>query len=161
MESKFTDAPEDENMIFRKVLNGLEIGVYPVMFGFRIRAGIVGEGWCHLDYCAGNDQKEVENIYSLCISIMNKRITEFPFDDQTSSHDLAYVVFKDFPVQNVKPMFNDHPCFMTLAEMCGPEIISIKLPNLHAKKIKHVLDFQPSMFQTMINMGGFDGLVED
>ena len=161
MESKFIEAPDDENMIFRQVLNGLEIGVYPVMFGFRIRAGVIGDGWCDLDYCAGNDIKEVENIYSLCISIMNKRITEFPLADQTAPKYLANMVFQNFPIQKVKPMFNDHPCFMALAEICGPEIISIKLPNLHAKKVKHVLDYQPNIFQAMINMGGFDGLIEE
>jgi len=163
MVSKFIEAPDDENLIFRKVRNGIEVGVYPVIFGYRIRAGIVGDGFCHLDYCAGADLKEVENIYSLVISIMNNKMDAMinEANEIPSIRDVSHFTFKDFPRQHVKPMFNDHECFMALAEMCGPEIISVKLPNLAARKVKHTLDYSgPGVFEMLNNMGGFDDLIE-
>ena len=30
-----------------------EVGISPVLFGMRVRAGIVGSDWVHVDYCAG------------------------------------------------------------------------------------------------------------
>ena len=154
MISKFEDSPDDENMIFRKIRDGIEVGVYPVLFGYRIRAGIIGDGAGCIDYCAGNDLKEVENIYSLVISIMNKLMDEGIF---LGVRDAAYHIF---PRQQVKPMFNDFECFMKLSELCGPEIISIHLPNLAARKVRHTLTYHGSAFQTLVDMGSFDDLLD-
>lgn len=170
MTSKFTELPDNEDMIFRQVRENIEIGVAPMIYGYRIRANILGEGSCWIDYCAGSDVKEVENIYSLVISIMNKRMDEFnpgSLPEQLGiSNDIvirqrASHTFKDFPRQNVKPMFNDFECFMKLSEMCGPEIISMHLPNLAARKTRHVLTYNLEVFDTLNKMGGFDDLLED
>lgn len=32
-----------------------EVGFTQMLFGVRVRASIVGNGWCTLDYCAGDD----------------------------------------------------------------------------------------------------------
>ena len=161
MISKFEDSPDDENMIFRKIRDGIEVGVYPVLFGYRIRAGVIGDGGVWLDYCAGNDLKEVENIYSLVISIMNNRIDEFNSMPGKLDRERAFYTFNDFPRQQVKPMFNDFECFMKLSEMCGSEIISIHLPNLAARKVRHTLTYHGEAFQTMVDMGSFNALLDE
>jgi hypothetical protein len=158
MTSKFTESSDDSNMFFRQIRNNIEIGIAPMMYGYRIRTSIVGENTCWIDYCAGPDQKEAENIYSLVISIMNKRMDEFI---GTDTRDLAYYIFNDFPKQNRKPMVNDMECFMKLCELCGPEIISIKLPNIHARKVRHIAINEPASFDLINSLGGFDDLLNE
>lgn len=166
MDSLFKDAPDDEDMIFKQISNGLEIGVAPMIYGYNIKAGIVGDGSYWIDYSIGTSQGEVEDIYSLIITIINKRISEYlmmcvvngvPCDVRS----MASFIFNDFPAQKVKPMYNDHKTFMELSNMCGPNIINIKLPNLGARKVAHVLKNHPSSFEMLANMGTFDDLIED
>ena len=161
MISKFEDLPDNQDMIFRKVRNNIEIGIAPMMYGYNIRANILGEGSCWIDYSAGSSLKEVEDLYSLIISIINKRMDEnFPgFTIFNNVRSLAHDIFQDFPRQHIKPMCNDHECFMKLDEMCGPEIISIKLPNLPARKVKHILDYNHEAFDMVNRLGGFDDLL--
>lgn len=160
MISKFTSAPDDINMMFRQIRDCIEIGVYPMLYGYRVRAGIVGDNCCHLDYCAGPDQKEVENVYSLVISIVNKKLDELESEQtEISLREKAYLVFKDFPEQKRKPMINDFECFMKLSELCGSEIISVKLPNLASRKVRFILQTNPSAFETVVQLGGFDDLI--
>lgn len=157
MISKFIDSPDDKNMIFRKIRNGIEIGIAPMMYGYNIKAGIIGDNTYWLDYSAGVNPNEVEDLYSLIISIMNKRIDELTHTKDV--RELAYLTFQDFPRQKTKPMCNDHECFMKINDLCGPEIISIKLPNLASKKVRHVLEFMPDHFDMINRMGGFDDLL--
>ena len=95
---------------------------------------------------------------------MNKRIDDLLILLRETQHpkdvrELAYLTFMDFPRQQTKPMCNDHECFMKLNELCGPEIISIKLPCLSARKVRHVLEFNPEQFDMINRMGGFDDLL--
>lgn len=136
-----------------------------MMYGYNIRANIEGEGSCWIDYSAGSDVKEVEDVYSLIISIMNKRIDDLLIKSRENQYpkdvrELAFETFKDFPRQKRKPMCNDHETFMALNDLCGTEIIVVKLPNLAARRVRHVLTYNASIFQSMINMGGFDDLIE-
>lgn len=80
---------------------------------------------------------------------------------QYDVRSMASFIFNDFPIQEVKPMCNDHKTFMKLSDMCGPNIINIKLPNLGARKVVHVLKNHPSSFEMLANMGTFDDLIED
>lgn len=148
--------PDDENMMFRKIRNGIEIGVAPMLYGYNIKAGLVGDNSYWLDYSAGTDIKEVEDLYSLIISIINKRMDEFDADPacDLSIRSIAFHTFKDFPRQEVKPMCNDQ-----IDEMCGKEIISIKLPCLPARKVRHTLEYHFEQFEMINNMGGFDDLL--
>ena len=50
MISKFTDSPDDKDMMFRKVRDGIEIGIAPMMYGYNIKAGILGDNTYWIDY---------------------------------------------------------------------------------------------------------------
>ena len=148
----FVDAPADINLLCRKTAvvpllgaGSVEIGVHPVLYGFRIRAGFVGDMGCDLDFCAGDKQKDVEDIYSLVISIIEKRLRASDNLKGLNPREARRFIFHDFPVQQTKPMYNDHECFMRLSEMCGPELVSIKLPDINAEKLKYMLEFFPSV----------------
>lgn len=54
----FKRAIPTENYMFARFVseNGRwELGLTPVLFGVRVRAGLAGECWCDVDYCAGDD----------------------------------------------------------------------------------------------------------
>lgn len=103
---------EDDNqgyLFHRQVsLNGLvEISVYPVMFGFRVRCGFVGEEACELDWCAGNKWDDVQRLYSIALAILSKRT------ENTSC-------FENIPrISNVKPFFLDEDFTKTVITQAG------------------------------------------
>lgn len=41
------------------------MGLYPVLFGWRVRAGKVGDLWYHCDWCCGDDEKVVWATYEM------------------------------------------------------------------------------------------------
>ena len=53
--------------------NLVEMGVFRVMFGWRIRAGFCGKYVYELDWCGGGDWKNVERLYSICYAILSNR----------------------------------------------------------------------------------------
>lgn len=74
---KFSSAPDDEDgMIFRRVVsenNLVEIGIFKVLFGFRVRSGFVGNLYYHLDWCGGGSWSDVQELYSIAHAILSKR----------------------------------------------------------------------------------------
>lgn len=96
---KLISAKDDEltQLFHRKVSeNGLvEMGVYRVLFGWRVRAGFVGNWMCELDWCGGSDWKNVERLYSICHAILSQR-------------DENLECFRNLPMfSKVKPFFMD------------------------------------------------------
>ena len=73
----FHPAPDnlDEQWFHRlKSENGLiSMAIYPVMFGYRIRAWRTGSFCCDLDWCGGDDWKQVEWLYAACRAILESR----------------------------------------------------------------------------------------
>ena len=131
--SKFRKADDNEGMIFRRTrkvagIPEIEMGVYPVMFGYRIRVGIAGSFVMELDYCAGAQLSDVESIYSLTLAILNKKM------DEVKEGDFVKKIFLDFPQQDVKPMFNDPACFMKLTEVAGKDVKKISLEGLDERR---------------------------
>jgi len=103
------DTPDDlENqMLQRKVsANGLiEIGLYPVMFGVRVRAGFVGSHYSHLDWCAGASPEHIQSLYKIAVTILEAR-----------SEDRF--CFNGIPgVSRVKPYFNDPEFLKEIAKL--------------------------------------------
>ena len=91
-----------ENQISNRVVseNGLvEIGTHEVMFGFRVRAGFVGDAGCALDWCAGDSWENIERLYSVCYNILEQRN-----EDRSCFWGLP-------SYSDIKPFFND-PKFM-------------------------------------------------
>lgn len=92
---KFIEAEDNvEAGLYQRMIsddNKIEMGIYPVLFGYRIRAGYVGDCAYHIDWCAGNDQKIITLLYSIL-----KNILESGFD------------MKKLPGSSaIKPFYND------------------------------------------------------
>lgn len=112
----------------------IEMGIWPVMYGMRIRAGFLEPGCTHslfykLDYCAGADQLWMQQIYSLVKSILEHR-------------EVDTNAFNGFPAQIVKPMIKDFDCLMGLIRMAknyNPANI-IELPSIIDLRSKYFAD---------------------
>jgi len=69
--------PDDKqnHLYFRhETLDGLwEVGIYPVLFGFRIRAGRVGDSYCCLDMCIGNNWLLMYALFPVVCKIIEER----------------------------------------------------------------------------------------
>lgn len=111
---KFEKTNNTEYLKSRYVCENVEIGVYPVLYGYRVQAGYINTGCYELDYCCGAEQKNVDLIFSIVKTILEK-------------NDLN---FKIFPFQNIKPVFNDAKCFSKLLELSSPELEIIKTDNV-------------------------------
>lgn len=72
---KAEDDPHGTGLTQRMVSeNGLvEMGVYPVLFGSRIRAGFVGEPCCVLDWCCGDSEKHLLSHYTAVYLYLRRR----------------------------------------------------------------------------------------
>lgn len=77
----FQKAPDSENLTYRhKALlhtgEVVEIGVWRVLFGLRVRAGYVGAGSCNIDWCCGASPTTLNYIYKLLMNILTARMEE-------------------------------------------------------------------------------------
>jgi hypothetical protein len=109
-------------LLFRQISenNLIEMGVYRVMFGWRVRAGFCGNFFCELDWCAGGNWKDVERLYSLCQAILLKR----------EENDAC---FEGLPMfSNKKPFFNDLEFLEIVAKEAG-EFTLISLDKSYAQ----------------------------
>ncbi len=90
------DAPNDiENGMFRRKVSEdgkYEIGIHPVLFGYRIRSGFVGDQYCFTDYCCIKDTGLLEITYNCLMAIMQTRIAnnEPVFDNLPQPEDKYY-----------------------------------------------------------------------
>lgn len=115
-----------ENGMFRRKVSQdgkYEIGIHPVLFGFRIRAGEVGSQVCMLDYCCVRDLTLLELTYSCVLAVMQMRIAE------------NKPVFNEFPIPADK-YYRDTVCISKLIKMVPagnlPEYILIKNEELES-----------------------------
>lgn len=90
---KPTDDDEENQIFSRRVspCGKMFIGIYPVLFGKRIRAGYVGSDFVIIDWCCGSDQEYLKIAYSILLGYM-----------QNGGK------FSDLPgSSNIKPWYND------------------------------------------------------
>jgi hypothetical protein len=122
---KFKKTTDDKTYLFERRIseNGLiEIGVYPVMFGYRVRAGFAGSQSYELDYCGGADQKMVELLYSATLTMLSQKEENYnAFDDILAC-------------SKIKPYFNDAEFTAWLLERAGKDIKPIQLRPLTEMK---------------------------
>ena len=87
--SETTDDLLQSGIFSRKISeNGLvHFGVYQVLYGYRIRAGLTSDKCgVNLDWCAGSEWSNVEHLYSIVQSILEKKEeTVDCFDDLPST----------------------------------------------------------------------------
>jgi hypothetical protein len=112
----FTETGDTEELLYRQVSddNRIEMGVGPVMFGFRVRAGFTGDDGFYIDYCAGADVEFLKTLYALVLLGLQKHR------------------FADFPKQEMKPFYNDPVHFAELIKLTGATSDEIEdLRRLH------------------------------
>jgi hypothetical protein len=87
--------------------NGVwEIGIFPVMFGKRVRAGIINSPCCVVDYCSGDDDDFLKELLVTMIIILES------FDESVKEVDIERIL----PTYNVKPI-NLDPCWAKLKKV--------------------------------------------
>ena len=110
MELISVEDDEDKGLTYRKESKSglIEIGVFRVMFGWRVRAGFVNSfGGCELDWCAGGNWNDVERLYSLCLAILSKR-------------DENHECFKGIPLYSqIKPFYMDRSFLEIVSKEAG------------------------------------------
>ena len=99
-----TSPDDDEKGLTHRLLSEhgvVEIGIFRVMFGWRVRAGFAeNDTCCILDWCGGGNWENVERLYALARSILSSR----PED---------YHCFDGLPASSLrKPFYND-PSFVS------------------------------------------------
>lgn len=96
---KFTPAPPDEGYMLRFVSEGgaWEVGLGPVMYGIRVRAGRVGDGYYAVDLCGGADQFFTAQLLA-SVTIVLEALPEHVTPGAV--HDL-------FPTYCVRPLHKD------------------------------------------------------
>lgn len=126
---KFLEADDDsENNLYQRVVSEdgkIEMGIYPVMFGYRVRAGYVGNEIYELDWCGGDEQQQLELLYSIMKNILEARGN-----------------FRDIPpVSAIKPFYNDEE-FMHKVNMMVIKPLKINLLQpLHLDRKKLMANF--------------------
>lgn len=120
----FKSAPDDPktNTFHRLVSeNGLvHIGVFPVMFGFRVRCGFCDDpNTVKLDWCGGVNWDDVKRLYSLALSILKSR------DEDRSCFDGLPLASK------LKPFHRDKDFTAKVLKLAGPnfEMVELEKPQ--------------------------------
>jgi hypothetical protein len=91
-----------------------EIGLVPMMFGVRVRLGLIGHGWVVLDLCAGADPEFQRKLLRTVMVIL------IPQPEAITEGELEEL----FPICKAKPIFND-VCWSQLQSMANYVIQSL------------------------------------
>lgn len=125
---KFLPAEDDNiNQLYQRIVSEdgkIEIAVHPVMFGYRVRAGYVGDSYVHLDWCGGSDHSAVEMLYSIA-----KNILEAKGD------------FKGVPSHSIiKPYYKDVDFMRDVMKLTTEPLEVVKLKPLGECRINQLKD---------------------
>lgn len=99
----------------------IEMGIHPVMFGYRVRAGYVGIMIYEMDWCGGDDQAQLELLYSIAKNIL---------ENKNSFEGVP-------PVSMIKPFYKDTDFVKQIESLVTKplEIIKLKPLNLDRNKM--------------------------
>ena len=74
---QFVSAPNDPATMMKDRLVSenelVEIGVFRVMYGYRVRAGFVGQPWCEIDWCCGDRPNHILSMYTAIFLLLRRR----------------------------------------------------------------------------------------
>ncbi|TXH09634.1 MAG: hypothetical protein E6R03_16450 [Hyphomicrobiaceae bacterium] len=113
----FQSAPRTENYLIRRYVSEhgrWEVGLSPVLFGVRVRASLVGEAWCDVDYCAGDDWAFAAELLATVVIILES------FPESVSGRE----VNRALPQWHARPI-NKDDCWPKLQAMAA-EILARK-----------------------------------
>ena len=92
----------------------IEMGIHPVLFGYRVRAGYIGSMSYMFDWCGGDNQTQVELLYSIAKNVLEHRKS-----------------FDGVPIcSKVKPFYNDQEFFKHIESLVVQPLEIIKLESL-------------------------------
>ena len=134
------DAPNrvEDAMFRRKVSEDgkYEIGIHPVMFGYRVRASRVGEMWCDIDYCCQSDPKLIQLVYNCVQAIIKTRVAR------------SEPVFDNFPVPENK-LYNDPK---TLSDLVLLMVGSVEYEPISVS-VEELKSYREELFQNLGTTG--------
>lgn len=96
----------NECYVYRKESERWELGIYRVIFGYRVRANIKDDMWCPVDYCAADNTSFLIQLFAVMEIIMS----QLPEDTDASW------LFRALPKYEKRPIFYD-PCWDKLLEI--------------------------------------------
>jgi hypothetical protein len=112
-----------ENLFQRLVSDDgkIEMGIHPVMFGYRVRAGYVDRMIYEMDWCGGDDQAQLELLYSIAKNIL---------ENKNSFEGVP-------PVSMIKPFYKDADFVKQIESLVTKplEIVKLKPLNLDRNKM--------------------------
>ncbi len=122
-------APDDrEAKLFERLVsdnNVIQVGICPMMFGYRIRAGLVGDDCYYIDWCGGSDKDAVTRLYSLAATIIFGR-------------EEGREAFRDLPPCSlVKPYVLDQAFCEKIERMAREhKLIDVQVSDLRLSEIR-------------------------
>jgi len=92
----------------------IEMGIHPVLFGYRVRAGYIGDMAYKFDWCGGDDQSQVEMLYSIAKNVLEhkngfegippcSKIKPF-FNDKEFVKEIESLVIKPLEIVKIQPL---------------------------------------------------------
>lgn len=128
-----------EIQIGEKFPTTIEIGLHPVAFGWRVRAGVVEEvdsyaKYYFIDLCSGDNPKHISLIYS---TAMNTIIHSIPLLKTDRSQKALENIFPRF---DIKPIVNDpsFPGFLE-ANIGGNELQFVDISQEELDEFREIL----------------------
>ena len=115
--------PAEDSEVYQRLVSEdgkIEMGIYPVMYGYRVRAGYVGKMVCELDWCGGDDQSQLELLYSICKNILESKGN-----------------FDNIPIRSdIKPFYKDAKFVEEINSLTTKPLEIVKLEPLYESKNK-------------------------
>jgi|GEM_PF-2337125 len=139
---KFTIAPKSENFpILRFVSEGgiNEVGLTPMIYGVRVRAGAVGATLVDIDYCAGADMEFQMRLLETLIAILET------FPEGVSLREIN----TQLPTYKVRPIDKD-PCWPALQKMAEERTRERTKVNEETVALLKALEFSPGRNETTV-----------
>lgn len=99
-EPNFNQAPDADGLVFRKLAkindsSSIVVGLWPTIFGMRVRSGWLNRSCYMIDWCCGDQDSTIKFGYSLCLAILNARLTLPP--EEIFTGILLCSLIKPFP----------------------------------------------------------------
>lgn len=127
--------PKKSGLYFRHVSDDglIHLGIYPVLYGFRVRAGYTTDmNFYEIDWCGGSSTAQVKRLFDMAVDaiVQNGSLKGFP----TTSR--------------IKPFFNDLEFIATIANLIGDgnghsdiEITPNQLEDYRAEELKAIFSY--------------------
>lgn len=100
------EATECPDLFERVEIGDIEMGVYPVLFGFRVRAGKIGDSMYFIDWCCGADPLCVWISYAVLKKLLQEGRKDIPNCSEVKPwpKDVTFAAWFWHEFQQVQPI---------------------------------------------------------